>query len=122
MTTFSVTRRRALRLALSGGVALATTAIALSGSVASTILAQQSGSSVQLIGVEAGAVPTTNDVPEVSTTELDSAGNPVNGAVAIPIVVQTVDLATGQVQTVSTPQSLPDGTPLLQSDEVVTGI
>ncbi|MBV9595473.1 MAG: hypothetical protein JOZ87_01330, partial [Chloroflexi bacterium] len=58
----------------------------------------------------------------MSTTELDSAGNPVNGAVAVPIVVQTVDLATGQVQTVSTPQSLPDGTPLLQSDEVVTGI
>ena len=122
MTNPAITRRQALRRALTGSVALAGIAAALSGPAVTTILAGQASTSVRLLGVQAGPVPTTTDVPEVGTTEMDNAGNPATGSVAVPLVVQSLDVATGQVQTLPAPQALPDGTPILQSNEAVTGV
>ncbi|MBV9174527.1 MAG: hypothetical protein JOZ81_31080 [Chloroflexi bacterium] len=121
MTTSTITRRRAIRLALTGGVAVASTAIALSGSVAS-IVAQQSSTTVRLLGVTSGPVPTTSDTPEVPTTELDSAGSPATAALPVPIILNSLDLSSGQIQLVPTPQAMPTGEPILQSDEALTGL
>ncbi len=122
MSRSMVTRREAMRLALAGSAMLASTAVALTGPLTATLFAQQSSRSVLLLGVQSGPVPTTTDVPEVATTEDDSAGTPTTGSVAVPLLVQSFDVTTGQVQTVPTPQVLPDGTPILQSNEALTGI
>jgi hypothetical protein len=122
VSTSPITRRQALRLALTGSVALAGIGVALSGPAASTILAGQASASVRLLGAQAGPLPTTTDVPEVARTETGSAGNRATGSVAVPVRVQSLDLATGQLQPLATPQALPDGTPILQSGEALTGI
>ena len=111
-----LTRRRFMQLALAGS------AVTVSASVTRIIFAQSA--SLTLIGVRAGPVPSsTTDVPEVDTTEVESAtGGPGTASVAVGVLLQSFNLATGQVQTLQAPQSLQDGqAPVLRSNEAVTG-
>jgi hypothetical protein len=104
------TRRQALRLLVAGSVALGSCAFAASGSLNDAFLAgepvaaQSAGSSTptRLLGCGPGSIP---------------AGGPATG---VPVEVVSMDLDTGQVQSVSVPQVFGDGTPVLGLDTTLT--
>jgi hypothetical protein len=116
MTIGPITRRDALRIALTGSVAVASTAIALSGPLATTILAGPNA----VVGVRLGAVPTASDQPEVDRTELDGSATPAPLA-RVGLSAQSLDLATGQVRPVGPVGVRPGDPPLLAANEVIGG-
>lgn len=116
--THTLTRRRLVQLMAASTVAGAGSRFAGSR-FAGKIVAQ--AADLVVLSVTAGPIPTTTAVPEVGTTEGDSAGVPSTGSLAVRVLVQSIDVTTGQVQTVPTPQALPHGAPVLNSIEAVTG-
>jgi hypothetical protein len=110
----SLTRRRIVPLALVG-------AAAMSAPVANMMFAQSSN--LVVLGVRAGPLMGTDDADvSATTTEVGTTSRaaPTVGA-AVGLLVQSLDVATGRIQVVATPQTLPDGTALLRTDESLTG-
>jgi hypothetical protein len=101
--TGNITRRQLLRLAFNGSIMVASSALVVGVAFPAAGLAGAPGATV-LLGVRAGTRP---------------AGA---AASAGPLVVQSMDLATGQIQAVAVPQLLADGlTPVLGAQESITG-
>jgi hypothetical protein len=99
----SFTRRQVLRLALNGSAMVASCAVAASGRFALAIFAGAPTSTV-LLGLRGGNIP---------------AGGPAN---AVPLVAQSMDFVTGQIQLKPVPQVLQDGTtPVLSVNDAITG-
>lgn len=109
-------RRRFVQLAFAGAATVAGAPLAVQ------LMARSQSPDLVIVGVTTGPVPTITAVPEVKKTEEGSAGNPSTRSDRLPVLVQSLDVTTGQVQTVTTPQVLPDGTPLLRSNEALTGL
>jgi hypothetical protein len=103
----TITRRRVLRLTLTGTAALASVAVAMSGPLlVPTFAGPSTGrpTPTVLVGVRAGTIP---------------AGG---GATAVPVLVQLLDVATGQVRASQVPQLLQDGTTsVLEVNESIDG-
>jgi hypothetical protein len=99
----NLTRRQLLRLALAGTVTLTTSAVAANGPLAEAALAVARRPTV-VLGVRTGPL---------------IAGGPQT---AIPVLVQSLDLATGRVQSLAVAQLLQDGvTPVMRVNETITG-
>ncbi len=118
-----ITRRRFGQLALASTATV--TGVAVFGSLAKKTSAQTAPSAPSTIiyGLSSGPLTTNTtpspvDAPEVTNT------NPSNTTASIPIglILQSVDVATGEILTVKTFQFLGDGiTPILQTNETVGG-
>jgi hypothetical protein len=99
------------------GAAAATVA---TGGMVGKLFAQ--ATDLVVLGVRAGPAPTTNDVPEIGTTDADTGGaSTLASATSVPLLIQSLDTTTGRLQSVTALQFLPDGTPVLSSDELVSG-
>src|ERR1043166_1375696 len=103
-----LTRRGFARLALVGSVAAGSLAV-VGVPFAGTVFARPANPT--LLGVGAGPIPTSNtDLPEVETTDLDSApGTAATERVGVGLVLQAINLPTGRSQSVRAPQVLGDG-------------
>ena len=97
----TISRRQALRMAITGSVAVASCVVALSGPLALTIFAGQP-TPTALLGVRTGTIP---------------AGGPAS---AIPVVVESMDPTTNRVQILSVAQMHRDGTPVLFVSETIS--
>jgi hypothetical protein len=100
-----LTRRRFARLAVVGGVAVGSIA-ATSVPFASTIFARLD--SATLLAASTG--PIASDDSEAPTP-----------SVTVPIVLETIDLTTGQRHPMPVPQFLTDGSPVLEINQALTG-
>lgn len=100
-----LTRRGFARLAVVGGVAVGSLA-ATTVPFASTIFARPD--TPTLLGASTGPIPA--DDSEAPTT-----------SIGVPLVLETIDLASGQQHPVAVSQFLADGSPLLQVNEALTG-
>jgi hypothetical protein len=117
--THRLTRRHFVVLVGAGAVAVAS-----NGFVDQT---RAQPTDLVVLGVKPGPVPTTNDIPTSDTTEVDtmagaSTSSAATASVSLPILVQSLNVTTGQIQTLAAPQAFPDGTPILGTDESLTGI
>jgi len=101
-----LTRRRFARLAVVGGVAVGSIA-ATGAPFASTIFARLDNPA--LLGVSTGPIAS------------DDSEAPAPSVVVVPLILETIDLVTGQQQPVQISQYLTDGTPVLQANEALTG-
>lgn len=105
-----------------GQLAIASTTVAAISYLANKTFAQQTPNLV-ILGVRPGRPINTNaantllDKPEEEGTEATSNANSIDRE----IVVLSLDVVTGEVKPLQTPQALPNGTPILNSRDELTG-
>lgn len=117
-----LTRRRFGQVVIAGSAAAGLTYLANKTEAQTAQTAN-----LPVVGVDTGSITSTNNAatPEVNITELDSTGAARTGAASTnqELVVESLDVVTGQVKDLTTPQLLQDGgTPILHSGEQVTGL
>ena len=104
-----------------GQLALALTTLAGFNYLANKTFAQTQN--LTIIGISIGPAisfddaPTELDNPDVDT---DNASSPTTSTPR-QLVLQSLDVVTGQVQLLTIPQFLEDGTPILESNEQLSG-
>ncbi len=111
-----LTRRRL------GQLAIAVTTLAGLNYLANKTFAQTQN--LMLIGVSIGTAISFNDAPtELDNPDVDSDDVLRTTILSTPrqLVLQSLDVVTGQVQLLTIPQFLEDGTPILESNEQLSG-
>src|SRR5262249_22063644 len=96
------------------------TAVAVSGPLATTIFAGPPGLKV-LVGFLIGRVSTAAGQPEVDRTEVDAAPAGLAPDGLVGLSGQALDLLTGQVKAVLLPGLRPGDAPLLGASELLGG-
>jgi hypothetical protein len=115
-----LSRRRALRFAIAGGVAIASTGVALSGPLATTIFAGP-GSLGVVVGIQIGPVPTSTEQPEVDQSDQAAAHAAPAPTALVTLSARMLDLNSGQEQALLVPGLRPGDPPLLASGDQLGG-